>query len=133
MVTTWFGGRVEASTRTLGLALGDLAMIALFVLVGELRHGGTLAGGIETFGQFLVGWLLVSGVAGVYGPRALEGPRQAVVRVVAAWVIAAIIAQLVRLAMTPGSLVQPTFVAVSIGFGGAFLAGWRYVAVHAVR
>lgn len=133
MATTWFGGRVEASTRTLGLALGDLAMIALFVLVGELRHGGTLAGGLETVGQFLVGWLLVSVVAGVYGPRALEGPRQAVVRVVAAWVVAAITAQLVRLAMTPGGLVQPAFVAVSIGFGGAFLAAWRYVAVRAVR
>lgn len=133
MATTWFGGRVEATTRTLGLALGDVAMIALFVLVGELRHGGTFAGGVQTFGQFFVGWLLVSVVAGVYGPRALEAPRQAVVQVVAAWVLAAIIGQLVRLAMTPGSVVQLSFVAVSIGFGGAFLAVWRYVAVRAVR
>lgn len=128
-----FGGRVEASARSLGLALGDVAVIAVFVLVGELRHGGTLVGGVQAFGQFLVGWLLVSVPSGVYGPGALDGPRRAVVQVVAAWALAAVIAQLVRLAMTPGSHVQLTFVAVSIGFGGAFLAVWRSVAARVVE
>ena len=133
MADTWFGGRVEVSTRTLALAIGDLAMIALFVLVGEIRHAGTFAGGVRTFAQFGLGWMLVSVVAGVYAPRALEGSRRAVIQVVAAWVLAAIVGVLVRTAMTPGGFVQLSFVLVSIGFGGAFLAIWRFVAVRAVQ
>lgn len=132
MATTWFGGRVVASRRTLKLALGDVAMIALFVLIGEIRHAGSLGGGVRTFGQFLVGWLLVSVVAGVYSPKALENRRRAVVQVVAAWMLAAIIGQLVRLVMTPGGVVQLSFVLVSIGFGGLFLGIWRFVAARAV-
>lgn len=132
MATVYLGGRFKASRRTLGLAVGDIAMIALFVLLGELRHSGTLASGVETFVQFGIGWLLVSVIAGVYSDQTLNGPRRAVVQVVAAWVIAAVIGQLVRLAMTPGSFIHPSFLAVSIGFGGAFLAGWRYVAARVV-
>ncbi len=132
MATTWFGGRVEASQRTLVLAVGDAAMIALFVLLGELRHGGTLAAGVETFVQFGLGWTLAALVAAVYGPNALRTPGRAVVQVVGTWVVAALIGQLLRLAMTPGSFVQVSFVLVSIGFGGAFLAAWRYVAARFV-
>lgn len=130
MAATWFGGRVEASRRTLALASGDAAMIALFVGLGELRHSGTLASGIETFGQFGVGWLLAALAAGVYGPAALRTPTRAVVQAVGTWVVAALIGQLVRLAMSPGGVIQISFVAVSIGFGGAFLAAWRYVAAR---
>ena len=133
MPATWLGGRVEASVRSLALALGDLAMIALFVAVGEVRHGGTVAGGVATLGQFLVGWVLVSVVGGVYGPRALADPRRAVTQVFAAWVLAALIGVLVRSALRPGGFVQLSFVAVAIGFGGAFLAAWRFAAVRAVR
>lgn len=133
MATTWFGGRVEASRRTLALAIGDAAMIALFVLLGELRHGGTLAGGVETFVQFGIGWTLAALAAAVYGPDALRTPGRAVVQAVGTWVVAALIGQLVRLAMTPGGFVQFSFVAVSIGFGGAFLGAWRYVAARATR
>lgn len=132
MAMVLFGGRFEASRRTLALAIGDVAMIALFVLLGELRHRGTLLAGVETFVQFAVGWLLVSVIAGVYSGQTLEDPRRAVVQVVAAWVLAAVIGQLVRLAMTPGNFIHPSFVAVTIGFGGALLAGWRYVAARFV-
>ena len=133
MAGSWLGGRIEASTWTLGLLLGDLAMIGLFVAVGEVRHGGTLAAGLETYGQFLVGWALVSVPAGVYAPRALAEARRAVVSVLAAWVLAAIVGVLVRSALRPGGVIQLSFVAVTIGFGGAFLAAWRFVAVRAVE
>ncbi len=132
MATTWLADRFEASARTLGLALGDLAMIALFVAVGELRHGGTVAAGLETLAQFGVAWGLASLAAGVYGPAALETRRRAVVQVVAAWVVAALVGQLVRVLATPGGSVQPTFVLVSVAVGGLLLAAWRYVAARAV-
>ncbi|MFB6361620.1 MAG: DUF3054 domain-containing protein [Halobacteriales archaeon] len=130
MASDWFGGRLEASRRTAGLLIGDFAMIGLFVLLGELRHSGTLASGIETFMQFGIGWLLVSLLARVYDSRALASPRQAVVQIVITWVLAALIGQLVRLVMTPGNLILPSFVAVSIGFGGLFLGIWRYGAAR---
>lgn len=132
MAETWFGGRFEASQRTLVLALGDAAMIALFVGVGELRHAGSVAAGVETFAQFGLGWLLAALAAAVYGPDALRTPSRAVVQAVGTWVVAVLIGQLVRLGMTPGSLVQPVFLAVTIGFGGLFLAAWRYLAARAL-
>jgi len=130
MRATWLNGRVERSQRTLGLAIGDFAMIGLFVFLGELRHNGTLASGVETFGQFAIGWLLVGVVAGLYRPGAITRPGRAVLQVVIAWVLAALIGQLIRLLMTPGNLLVPSFLLVSMGFGGAFLAGWRYVAAR---
>lgn len=131
MESAWLGGRIEASRRTVRLAVGDAAAIALFVAIGELRHGGTVATGVETWAQFGVAWLLAGVAAGVYAPDALTGSRQAVVRGVAAWVIAALIAQSIRLLLTPGGVVQPSFVLVSIGFGGAFVGAWRFVAASA--
>lgn len=133
MSTAWLGGRLAVSRQTLALAVGDAAAIALFVGLGELRHGGTLTAGLEPFAQFGLGWLLAGGAAGVYAADALAGPRQAVVRGVAAWVVAALIGQLVRLVMTPGTVVQPTFVLVAIGVGGVFIGAWRYVAASAVN
>jgi hypothetical protein len=127
------GGRLEASRRTLVLAIGDAAAIALFVALGELRHGGSVAAGVETLAQFGVGWLLAGVVAGVYGADALEDVRRALVQGVAAWVLDALVGQLIRLLSTPGSVVQPSFVLVSIGFGGLFVGGWRYVAARSVR
>lgn len=131
MATAVLDGRIEASRRTSGLALGDAAAIALFVALGELRHGGSVAAGLETFAQFGVGWLLAGVVAGVYAPDALASARRAVVQGVAAWIVAALIGQLIRLLATPGSHVQPSFVLVSIGFGGLFIGGWRYGAARA--
>lgn len=130
MARTWLAERFEASPRTLGLALGDAAMIALFVAGGEMRHGGNLGAGVETFAQFGVGWLLASLAAGVYGPAALASPRRAVAQVVGAWVVAALVGQLVRVLATPGGSVEPAFVVVSVAVGGLLLGAWRYVAAR---
>ena len=130
MARTLLGGRVVADRRTLALAAGDAAMIALFVLVGELRHAGTLLAGVSTFGQFALGWAVVAVVAGAYAADALATPRRAVVRGVGAWVLASLVAQLVRLLVRPGTVVQPAFVLVAIGFGGLFVGAWRYVAAR---
>lgn len=132
MSTTWLGRRLALDRQTLALGVGDAAAIALFVALGELRHGGSLAAGVETFAQFGAGWVLAGVAAGVYAADALAGPRRASVRGVAAWVVAALVAQLLRLLVTPGSLVQPSFVLVSIGFGGLFIGTWRYVAARTI-
>ncbi|MFB6354360.1 MAG: DUF3054 domain-containing protein [Halobacteriales archaeon] len=127
---TILGGRVERSRRTLLLAAGDAAMIAAFVALGELRHAGTLAAGLETFAQFGLGWLLAGTLAGVYAPGAVDSARRAVVQGVAAWVLAALVGQLVRVLMRPGTFVLPSFVLVSVGAGGLLIGLWRFVAAR---
>lgn len=127
---TLLGGRVERSRRTLVLALGDGAMIALFVALGELRHAGSLTDGLETFGQFGLGWLLAGTLAWVYAPGAVDSPKRAVIQGVAAWVLAALVGQLLRVLMRPGTFVLPSFVVVSIGAGGLLIGFWRYVAAR---
>lgn len=124
--------RVERSSRMLGVALGDAVAIAFFVVLGELRHGGSLVAGIETFGQFGVAWVLVAVAAGAYGSGALDRPGTAVLWGIGTWAVAALLAQLIRALMVPGDI-QPVFVVVSIAFGGLFIGTWRYVAARRVR
>lgn len=130
MSTDPLGGRLAVDRHTLELATGDVAMIALFVLLGELRHGGSLLAGVVTFGQFGLSWAVAAVLAGAYAADALSTPGQAVLRALGAWVVAALVVQLVRVLLEPGSAVQPTFVLVSIGFGGLFIGLWRFVAAR---
>lgn len=124
------GGRIDVSRRTLALVVGDAAMIALFVILGELRHGQPVGLGLAPFAQFGLGWLLASVPARVYAVEALASPRRAAVHGVATWVVAALIGQLIRFLVTPGTAVAPVFVVVSIVFGGLFIGSWRYLAAR---
>lgn len=131
-MVTWLRSRLDADPRTVVVALGDAIMIALFVSLGELRHGGTIGAGLETFGQFALAWLLVAVAAGAYAPGALDRPVEAALLGVGTWIVAALVAQLIRLLVTPSAAVQPVFVVVSIGVGGLFIGGWRVVAARTV-
>lgn len=124
----WIRSRVEPSRRTIVLAIGDAAAIGLFVWLGEIRHGGTVAAGAETLAQFGLGWLIAAVGTGVYAAGAVDSPTRAVTLGVTTWIVAALLGQLVRLLATPGSLVQPSFVLVSIAVGGLFIGSWRAVA-----
>lgn len=131
-MTSRLGGRIDVSRRTLTLALGDAAMIALFVALGEMRHGQPVGLGLAPFAQFGLGWLLASVPARVYAVEALASPRRAAIHGVATWVVAALIGQLIRFLVTPGTSVAPVFVLVSVVVGGVFIGIWRYIAAKAV-
>lgn len=130
MAPSLLRGRVDADRRTIVLAAGDAAMIALFVLLGELRHSGTVAAGVGTFGQFALAWALVAVVAGAYTAEAVRSPSQAALWGLGTWIVAALVGQLVRLLVRQGAIVQPTFLLVTIAFGGLFIGGWRFVAAR---
>lgn len=121
------------SRRTVVLAAGDGAAIGAFVAGGELRHGGSLGAGIETFAVFLVAWFVVAVPLGAFGRTALEDRRRTAVVVGAGWLAVTALAQVGRLLLRPGSSIAPTFVLVSIVIGGGLLLGWRLVAVSALR
>ena len=132
MGTTTAGhGRIVPSPRTLGLAVGDLLLIAAFVVSGAVSHFGVeyvLARPLavaETAAPFYLGWLAAAPLAGAYGRAALAGPRSAARAVAAAWIGAALIGQLLRgTALFSGDLALP-FVIVSLVVGLVLLVPWR--------
>lgn len=128
MVTTVLGGRIAFTRRNGILAGGDALAIAVFVAVGELQHGGTLAAGVGTYAEFAAGWVLAAAVLGVYGASGNGSRTRRLGRPLIAWVIAAVLAQGIRIAAGTSSGVAPAFLAVSIGAGGALLLAWRLVA-----
>ncbi|EMA01123.1 Protein of unknown function [Haloarcula vallismortis] len=128
-VSTVGNGRIELSTRTALLAVGDLLAIAVFVGVGEMTHGinpilnpSRFAG---TLTPFYIGWLFVAGLGGLYTAAATATLRTALVRTIVGWVLAVGIAQGLRsTAMFPGNAAL-TFALVSVFVGGTLLMLWR--------
>jgi len=125
--------RVARSPRTLGLAVGDLLLIATFVVSGEISHfsvGYVLSQPLavaETAVPFYVGWLVVAPLAGAYGRAALAGPRTAATATTGAWIGASLVGQLLRgTSLFSGELALP-FVLVSLIVGLALLVPWRLV------
>lgn len=124
--------RVDASRTTAGLALGDLAAIATFVVAGEISHGvspiGQFPTVLDTFAPFLLGWLVVAPLAGVYARGIATRPRTALPLVAWTWVAAALAGQGLRAtSLFHGGAALP-FVIVSIGVGMSLLVGWRSLA-----
>lgn len=133
-VAEWFGDRVDPSWTTLGLFAGDVAAITLFIVLGEISHGidPTEAVGYvvtNTLSPFLIGWILVSIPAGMYGPATCESLTDVALHTAGVWFVANLIGQAIR--ATPyikggtslWNIVQFGFVAFA--FGGAFLVIWR--------
>ncbi|MFC6976193.1 DUF3054 domain-containing protein [Halomicroarcula sp. GCM10025709] len=129
--------RIELSSTTGLLALGDVVAITLFVAVGEYTHGydplvdvGRVAG---TLAPFLLGWVLVAGVSGLYTRSSIRSVRGALGRTFLAWVLAVVIAQALRATNLFHGNAAVTFALVSIGVGGIVLCLWRSVATLLVE
>jgi hypothetical protein len=121
--------RIALSSATAGIALVDVALIGVFVVVGELNHGISPLGSplrvLDTFAPFLVGWVVVSVLAGAYRPRAFRGARAAAGVAGTTWISAALLGQLLRgTALFHGELTL-AFTVVSVLVGLALLVPWR--------
>ncbi len=126
-------GRVQRSLQSVALAGGDLVAIAVFVAIGEVRHGGTLGAGVLTYTEFIAGWAIAGVLLGAYAPDAVRSRRRAAGIVLVAWTGAALLGQLIRAVLKPGFFVSPSFVGISIVFGGIILVTWRVLAVEIVN
>ncbi len=133
-VAEWVGDRVDPSRTTVGLFAGDVAAITLFVVLGEISHGidpmavpWYVLG--NTLSPFLVGWLLVSVPAGMYGSAPREPLSKLALRTAGAWFLADVVAQMIR--ATPyiqgGASLENivVFGLVSFTVGGTLLVSWR--------
>ena len=120
--------QIALSPRNVKVALVDVALIAVFVLVGEVNHGiSPLESPLRvlgTFAPFLVGWV-VSVLLGTYRSRAFRSAKAAASVAGAAWISAALLGQLLRgTALFHGDLTL-AFTIVSILVGLALLVPWR--------
>lgn len=121
--------RIEVASGAFPVALGDVALIALFVVIGDLSHGiDPLAAPLGTAGTlmpFLIGWVVVALAYGAYSPRAFRTPKTAASVAGVTWVSAALVGQLLRsTALFPGGFAI-AFVIVSIVAGLFLLVPWR--------
>jgi len=123
------GGRVELSPLTAALAGVDVLLVLTFVVVGEFSHFGVTATAFArtpgTAAPFLLAWVLLAPLAGIYGRPARGSVRAAAVRTAAAWTGTVAVAQSLRgTAAFPGDL-APAFVLVSLLVGLGLLLPWR--------
>jgi len=130
-VATADRSRIDISQKTALLAGGDLGAILAFIVLGSFSHSygpfdvGHIAG---AFAPFLVGWLLVAGVAGLYASDAPGTLANSTIVVLLSWIVAVAIAQGLRTtSVFPGGAAL-TFAVVSVVVGGLLLCSWRVVA-----
>ena len=121
--------RVALSPGSAKIALVDIALIAVFVLVGELNHGISPVESplrvLGTFAPFLIGWVVMSVLVGAYRLRAFRSAKAAASAAGATWISAALLGQLLRsTALFHGDLTL-AFTIVSILVGLALLVPWR--------
>jgi len=122
----------NAGLAVISLAAGlDAALLLLFVTIGRASHGEGLWGVLGTWWPFLAGlvvaWLVL---------RAWRTPLHIVWTGLGIWLITVIVGMLLRILSGQG--VQLSFVIVTFLVVGAFLVGWRAIAllvrhVHARR
>lgn len=113
-------------------AIGDVAVITVFVVLGEFSHGANpiavFVPMLETLGTFLLGWIAVAVLTGAYSERSLENARHAILVPLFAWAIADAIAQLLRSLPFVRGNGAITFYLVALVVAGALIGAWRYVA-----
>jgi hypothetical protein len=124
MSTTTLGARVELSSQSAKLAVGDATALSIFFTIGAESHGlqpfanpSVVAEGVA---PFLLTWLLAATVTGLYARDALADPRKAVTVALAGHGLRAT-------TLFRGDTAW-TFIAVSLVVGGVLVVGWRLLA-----
>ena len=130
---SWLDQRLDFSRRTVLLAVGDVLALTGFVAAGQAQHtgGNPLADPVDLIGAlapFLIGWLVVALIGGLYTDDALVSPRRMLSWTVPAWILGATIALALRAtSLFPGSI-NGLFPVVALAVGGILVIGWRILA-----
>jgi len=125
---TYLRTRIDPSRRTAGLVAGDAAALGAFVWAGAVNHGYAPAAAplryLGALAPFLLAWVAVAALAGLYTSDATTTVRRAVGWAVPAWLVALPVAHGLRVVVFRGGT-SPGFLAVSGLVGGTLLVGWR--------
>lgn len=125
--SSWLDQRLDRSRWTALLAVGDFLAIGAFVAVGQAQHDARTPL-LLAMAPFLIGWVVVALVGGLYTHDALLGPRRMLSWSVPAWILGALVAFALRAtSLFPGGI-SGLFPVVATVFGGLLVVGWRTVA-----
>ena len=121
----------------LGVLVGDVLVLALFVVIGITDHGGNPAEipahTLEVLVPFLLAWLLLAPLAGLYHRQTLTDYRVVLVSVPLTWVGVAVGGALIRATPVFTGGASATFILVTILFGTLLLLPWRLAVVWLFR
>lgn len=119
-------GAIDRETILLGV--GDVALLAGLIVVGQLSHDVNpieqpLAT-LEAIAPFVIGWLAVAALAGLYTRPVASSVSQAARLATVTWLATANVGLLLRQSVFGDTAVWP-FPLVITGFGLLLLVGWR--------
>ncbi|MFW6045789.1 MAG: DUF3054 domain-containing protein [Natronomonas sp.] len=123
--------RLDASTWP--LAVGDVAVLLAFLLVGVLEHwpldvvvaDPTIY--LLAAGPFVLGWIVAAPLVGAYSPGAAAAPNSSIPLAIRSWIPAAIIGFGIRVFAIPDRGFDPIFGIVILVGGSIALGVWRFV------
>ncbi|GAB7017445.1 DUF3054 domain-containing protein [Halostagnicola bangensis] len=127
---TRFGDVAGGFTREgVGLGVVDIALLSGLVTYGHLHHGGNpLAnplGAVEAIVPFLIGWVLVSMLAGLYTRGVYADPARVARYATLCWIAAANLGLIIRSSpLFDGGAAYP-FNLVITGTGLVVFVLWR--------
>ncbi len=131
--STYLRTRVDRRPLAGLLAVGDALALTAFVVAGTIQHGGepladpgTVAG---TLAPFLLAWVAVALVAGLYTADAVRSYRRALGWTVPAWVVAVLLGHALRATPVFSGGTTVAFVLVTLVVGGVLVVGWRLLFV----
>lgn len=107
-------------------AIGDLVLIGAFIFMGQITHKAPLTFGhwAKTAAPFLIAWLAVGALTGMFRSPSLDGMLPAFLRTAAAWLAAGAAALLIR-SYVEGRGIPWAFAGVVIGTNIGVLGAWR--------
>ena len=120
-------GTPSASRVFVGIV--DVILVALLVVAGQLHHGvNPIADPVTSAGAlipFVVGWLVVAPLAGIYATRNRTSPSRALRLTTVTWIAAANVGLILRQSpLFDGGTAWP-FALVMTGTGLLVLVSWR--------
>lgn len=108
---------------------GDLAIFVMFALVGRETHASSdpnlVANALPTLLPFVLIWLMVSIPMGVYRPSVYRFVPLAIIRALAAWIVAGPIALYARALLLARTAIPVPFILVTMGLNGVMLLAWH--------
>lgn len=128
---------LPASPAAALVLLGDLFGLLLFITWGlyahNLRAWEVPAHTAETLAPFLIAWLALAPLIGLYRSQTLRSYGQTLTILVPGWAGIALVGALIRGTPLFSGGAGPVFVVVNVIFGLLVLAPWRVLAVAVVR
>lgn len=115
--------------NTLILIAGDVAIFVMFALVGRETHASgdpnLLINAQPTLLTFLLIWFLVATPMGVFRPTVYRFVPLAIIRTLAAWIVAGPVALYARALLLGRTAIPGPFIAVTMGLNGILLLAWH--------